>query len=112
MGNGTFEISILPSPAQFSPSYGLLVDDFDKDGNLDILTGGNLYGVKPEVGRYDANYGLFLKGNGDNNFMAVTPKFSGFKTMDEVRDLVTIKVADKNLILVAKNNAKMQVFEY
>ena len=29
--------------AQFSPVYGILVDDFDKDGMKDILMGGNLY---------------------------------------------------------------------
>ena len=111
-GDGTFNISALPAPAQFSPSYGLLVDDFDKDGQLDVLLGGNLFGVKPEVGRYDANYGLFLKGKGDNNFSVKFPKTSGFKTIGEVRDLMSLKVGDKNLILVAKNNAKMQVFEF
>ncbi len=111
-GDGTFEMSMLPSLAQFSPSYGLLIDDFDRDGNLDVLLGGNLYGVKPEVGRYDANDGLFLKGNGDNSFEPIIPKYSGFKTLDEVRDLMTIEVAGKNLVIVAKNNAKMQVFEF
>jgi hypothetical protein len=111
-GNGTFEISTLPAPAQFSPVFGLLIRDFDKDGHLDILMGGNLYGVKPEVGRYDANYGLFLKGHGDNSFIPEFPKTSGFKTIGEVRDLTTVKVGNKDLIFVAKNNTKMQVFEF
>ena len=111
-GNGTFEINTLPAPAQFSPNYGLLVEDFDQDGHLDVLLGGNLHGVKPEVGRYDASYGLFLKGKGDNNFVPHFPKTSGFKTMGEVRDLITINVAEKRLVLAAKNNEKMQVFEF
>ena len=110
-GDGTFTLKELPKAAQLSPTYGLLVKDMDKDGNLDILLGGNLYGVKPEVGRYDANYGLWLKGKGDGTFTEVLAKDSGFATMGQVRDIETIKVGDKELILVAKNNEQMQVFE-
>jgi len=110
-GDGTFTLKALPKAAQLSPTYGLLVQDVDKDGNLDILLGGNLYGVKPEVGRYDANYGLWLKGNGDGTFEEVLAKDSGFSTMGQVRDIETIKVGEKELILVAKNNEQMQIFE-
>lgn len=111
-GNGTFDLTPLPSPAQFSPNYGILLQDFDRDGNLDILLGGNLYGVKPEVGRYDANYGLFLKGKGDNTFLPEFSKESGFRTIGEVRDLTLVKAGNRDLILVAKNNDEMQVFEF
>ncbi len=52
----------LPLEAQFSPVYAAEAGDFNDDGNLDILLGGNLYNVKPEVGRYDASYGSFLSG--------------------------------------------------
>ena len=110
-GNGKFEQKILPKAAQFSPTYGLLVKDFDKDGHLDILMGGNLYGVKPEVGRYDANYGLLLKGNGDATFEPVMSKNSGFFVKGQVRDLETVNVGGKELVLVAKNDEAMQVFE-
>ena len=110
-GDGTFAVKSLPKAAQFSPTYGIHVDDFDKDGALDILLGGNLYGVKPEVGRYDANYGLWLKGNGDGTFKEVFSKDSGFATKGQVRDIESIEVNGKELILVAKNNEQMQVFE-
>jgi len=40
------------------------VDDYDGDGNLDILMNGNDYGTEVSVGRYDALNGLLLKGNG------------------------------------------------
>ncbi len=110
-GKGKFEIRPLPKIAQFAPTYGLLVKDFDGDGNLDILTGGNLFGVKPEVGRYDANYGLLLSGTGDGSFKPVLSKESGFFVKGQVRDLVDIKVGNKELILVGKNDEQMQVFE-
>jgi hypothetical protein len=39
-GKGTFAIKPLPAEAQFSPMYGIAADDFDKDGNIDIMMGG------------------------------------------------------------------------
>ncbi len=111
-GDGTFDLKALPKMAQFSPTYGLLVEDVDQDGILDILVGGNLYGVKPEVGRYDANYGLFLKGRGDGTFESIPSKDSGLYLKGQVRDMETIEVNGKPLLLVAKNNERMQVFEF
>ena len=111
-GDGTFDIKELPVEAQFSPTFGLFVEDFDRDGKLDILLGGNIYGVKPEVGRYDANYGLLLKGNGDNSFQAILASVSGFSVKGQLRDMVAIEANGKKLLLVAKNNEKMQVFEF
>ena len=43
--------------------YGLLADDVDGDGTLDLLLGGNFYGFKPEIGRAAASYALLLRGD-------------------------------------------------
>ncbi|MEM1122598.1 MAG: FG-GAP-like repeat-containing protein, partial [Bacteroidota bacterium] len=110
-GDGTFTQKALPKLAQLSPTYGLLVKDFDKDGQLDILMGGNLHGVKPEVGRYDANYGLWLKGNGDGTFVPKTSKESGFLVKGQIRDLTSLEIGDKEWVVVAKNNEKAEIFE-
>ena len=40
-----------------------LADDFDGDGRMDLLLGGNFHGVPPILGRYDASYGLLLRGS-------------------------------------------------
>ncbi|MCB0853307.1 MAG: VCBS repeat-containing protein, partial [Bacteroidetes bacterium] len=111
-GKGKFEIKPLPLEAQFSPVYGINVEDFNHDGKLDILMGGNFHRAKPEVGIYDANYGLFLQGKGDGSFRILTPYESGFFTVGEVRDLVTIKGNGKDYVLVGKNDDKLQIFEY
>jgi len=111
-GDGTFHLHNLPLPAQFSPTYGILIDDFNKDGNEDVLLAGNLFGVKPEVGRYDASYGLFLRGNGDGSFQPELSRSSGFRIDGEVRDLASVKAGNRNFVLVARNNEKMLVFEY
>lgn len=103
-GNGKFSIQALPVEAQFSPVYAILADDIDKDGNIDLLLGGNQYRVKPEVGRYDASYGTFLRGDGKGKFIAVPNKDCGLMIDGEVRDIKRIKVGNDNLILVARNN--------
>lgn len=53
-GNLDFTIQELPVEAQMSTVYAITAHDFDSDGDLDLVLGGNLYGVKPEIGRYDA----------------------------------------------------------
>jgi hypothetical protein len=103
-GKGNFTIEPLPIEAQLSPTYAILADDMDKDGNLDLLLGGNLYRVKPEVGRYDASYGVFLKGNGKGKFSTVLNRDCGLMIDGEIRDIKRIKVGKDNLILVARNN--------
>jgi hypothetical protein len=103
-GKGNFKIEPLPIEAQFSPVFAILVDDLDKDGDIDLLLGGNLYRVKPEVGRYDASYGTFLKGDGRGNFKIVLNRDCGLMIDGEVRDIKRIKVGKDNLIIVARNN--------
>ncbi len=110
-GNG-FEVVPLPGEAQLSPIYGILVDDFDDDGNQDVLLGGNFHNSKPEVGRYDADYGLLLKGDGKGQFDVVKSKDSGFRYDGQVRDLEVVDFGPGKLVLAAKNNGKLQVFKY
>ena len=52
-----------------------LRSDFDQDGDLDLIMGGNLHRVKPEVGRYDASYGNVLENDGKGNYTDKTLEF-------------------------------------
>lgn len=110
-GDGTFTVAQLPLAAQFSPVYALTLRDLDQDGNIDILLGGNLHEAKPEVGRYDANHGVFLHGNGDGTFAAVLNKTVGLHVDGQVRDIASLKMADREVLLIVKNNAKVQILE-
>ena len=103
-GKGKFTFKALPVQAQFSTMYAIEVFDVDEDGIQDILLGGNLYRVKPEVGRYDASFGLFLKGDGKGEFKAMTSQNSGLSIDGEVRDFTTINIAGVKLLLVARNS--------
>jgi hypothetical protein len=110
-GKGKFEMRDLPIEAQFSPMFGLCTGDFDGDGNEDVLMGGNFYKVKPEIGRYDASYGVFLKGDGKGNFVSIKPKESGFYVDGEVRDIKKIVIGKSSYILVARNDDTLLVFK-
>jgi hypothetical protein len=111
-GNGNFELVPLPREAQFSPVYASLADDFDGDGNMDILLGGNLYRAKPETGIYDGSYGILLLGDGKNNFAPYSTVNSGFFVKGEIRDLEIIRSDVSSFLLVGRNNDSLMVFEY
>jgi len=108
----SFQLQALPIEAQYAPVYAILVDDFDLDGNEDILLGGNLHKTKPEIGRYDASYGLYLKGDGQNNFTVVSAKESGIKLSGEIRDIQKVKTRNGNLVMILKNNEQMESYTY
>ena len=57
-GNGEFVLHSLPVEAQFSYIFGMLAEDFDDDGNQDVLLAGNFYVPEVETGRADASIGL------------------------------------------------------
>jgi hypothetical protein len=64
-------------PCQFAPVNSIICSDLDSDGTTDLLLAGNEYQTEVRNGRYDASYGLFLKGNGQH-FTPVGPAESGF----------------------------------
>ncbi|MGB4397945.1 MAG: VCBS repeat-containing protein [Daejeonella sp.] len=110
-GNKQFNIKNLPEEAQVSKIFSFSTNDVDGDGAIDILLGGNFYGVSTYQGRYDASYGLILKGNGKGAFKPVLPTLSGFLLNGEVRDIKSLKTAGGEIFLVATNNAPLQVFK-
>ncbi len=112
LGNNQFKLSPLPHVTQFSPIYGILPGDFNKDGNLDILMGGNFFGTRVKYGRYDANKGTYLLGDGNGKFTPVNNINSGLSVDGEVRDIMLLEQADKSQLLVfVKNNMALQVYK-
>lgn len=110
-GKGKFSFKRLPVEAQFSTMYAVEILDFDNDGNQDIILGGNLYKVKPEAGRYDASYGILLKGDGNGNFKSVSSTESGLALDGEVRDFTFITVNGQKVLMVARNNDSILFFK-
>ena len=111
LGDNRFKITPLPTPAQFSPIYGIIVQDFNGVGNLDIILAGNFFGTRVKYGRYDANKGLLLSGNGKGGFEPISTKESGLNIDGEVRDITSIKLADgQQLILFARNDQSVKEY--
>jgi hypothetical protein len=112
-GNGTFTMKSLPIYAQMSPVYGTLADDFDGDGNDDILLVGNTYATEVNSGREDAGNGLMLKGDGKGNFLPVPLLQSGWNVPNDAKALARIYLPSSHqwLLAVSNNDSRMQAFE-
>lgn len=111
--NGKWNFSWEPFPvqAQFSPVHAIETADINGDGNIDILLAGNFFDVLPELGRYDASYGVVLQGKGKGEFDVVPTKRSGFFMRGQVRKMKLIKLGGREAVIVAKNGDSAQVFQ-
>ncbi|MHA6246762.1 VCBS repeat-containing protein [Pontibacter sp. CAU 1760] len=111
LGKGKFKIHALPMQAQVAPVYGITVNDYNGDGNLDLLLTGNSYATEVVVGRYDAFTGLYLQGNGKGQFIPVRPAQSGFLVDSDAKGMAELKGANgKPLVLVASHNDSLRVY--
>ena len=108
-GNGTFTLKPLPAEAQFAPIYASVAGDFDGGGKVDLVVGGNLWDVTPELGRYDASYGLMLRGDGQGDFTAIEMQQSGLSIDGQVRDMKLVRDARGPVIAVARNNDRLMM---
>jgi len=111
-GNGFTNLE-LPIEAQFSNVFAIEIDDFNDDGLKDIILGGNLYNVKPEVGRYDANYGQILLGSKELKFKVAPHKKSGLLFKGQVRDFSTFKnLMGDDYLIVLNNSDSLQSYSF
>ena len=111
-GKGKFDLIPLPFSTQTSQLDGMVVDDFDGDGNLDIAISGNDYGTEVSTGRYDAFNGLLLKGDGKGGFGAKSILESGIYIPGDGKALVKLRSAKGGYLLAASQNRDaLKVFE-
>ena len=111
-GKGGFTKAKLPFWAQVSPIMTMLVNDFDEDGFEDVLIAGNYHSVEVERGKYTAQKGLLLKGDGIGGFEQILPESSGFLVDGECRNLQLIDDKDGNYAVVAAfNSDSLKVFQ-
>jgi enediyne biosynthesis protein E4 len=109
-GKGHYTLAPLPAEAQLAPVYAVAAEDYTGDGRVDLVLGGNFWGVTPARGRYDASYGLLLRGDGNGAFAPVDMAESGLVLRGEVRDLATLRAANgETLTIAARNDSTVQV---
>lgn len=102
-----FKKAILPIDVQFSTTNAIIIDDYNNDSFKDVLIGGNLYRVKPEMGKYDAQYGLVLLGDKDGKFKKMNSIESGINFVGQVREFLSID----NYLFVLNNDEKIQTYQ-
>lgn len=109
----SFEAFALPIEAQFAPSFGVGVVDFDGDGNEDIFLAQNFFASQIETPRIDAGRGLILKGDGNGGFVAVPGQESGIKVYGDSRGSAFSDFDNDGRVdlVVTQNGAQTKLFQ-
>ena len=106
-----FEVKVLPQQAQFSPIYAMGLLDYNGDGNMDLIAGGNQSAIRIRMGVVDANFGQLFEGDGKGNFRYVPQPMSGFKITGDTKSLQVIKLKDETFVLVGVNNEGIKAYK-
>jgi hypothetical protein len=113
LGDGTFKVRSLPVEVQFAPVFGMLADDYDHDGHLDLLLTGNSYSFNVEDGQFDAFTGLLVRGDGRRGFSAVPARETGFFVDGDAKAMTVLSMPKgSDMILVAQNSGELKAFKY
>ena len=111
-GGGKFTLIPLPLMAQLSTLNGMIADDFDGDGNLDVAINTNDFGTDLTSGRYDALNGLLLKGDGKGGFTPQSILESGIFIPGDGKALIKLRGKNgKYLLAASQNRGPLKVFE-
>lgn len=106
--DGKFIIHKLPNEAQVSSVNQILINDYNKDGNLDAVLVGNLHVSEIETTRNDASVGQLMLGDGSGNFDVISATESGLFIPGDVKDAGVVSINDSNYIIAVKNEDFVQ----
>ncbi|GAB3953621.1 VCBS repeat-containing protein [Spirosoma harenae] len=110
VGGGEFKGHPLPQETQFAPVYGILVDDFNRDGHKDALLVGNSYASETIGGWQDASKGTLLLGDGHGQF--VVNNNSGLTIDREAKSVVQFLRKDgTGWFVIGNNGSPLQLFK-
>lgn len=104
---GRLKQAALPLQAQYSPVFTITTLDYDHDGKDDLLLCGNINKARIRFGKYDANYGVLLKGNGKGNYQYISQQQSGFNIRGDVRSVLQLN----NVLLFALDKGKLKAYK-
>ncbi len=97
----------LPKEVQFSPVHCIRSLDYDQDGNLDLLVMGNDQFMRLRLGKFDANYGILLRGDGNGQFEYIPQFRSGLQIRGDVRAALLLS----EMLLVGVNEKEIKAYK-
>lgn len=89
-GGHALVMQAIPIQAQYAPVCAIEVLDANGDGHPDLLLCGNNSHAKLRLGKFDANYGVLLTGDGTGNFQYLPQTASGLKLKGDVRAILSL----------------------
>jgi hypothetical protein len=101
-----FALHELPVEAQFSPVYAITSMDVNKDGKKDLILAGNNSWTRIRYGRYNANHGTVLIGDGHGNFKYLPQPQSGISVRGDVKSMAQIN----NELIFGINNQPAKAY--
>lgn len=104
---GVLKEAPLPIAAQFSPIFAIAALDYNKDGAVDLILGGNITQARLRFGKYDAVHGLLLKGDGKGGFTSLSQRESGFRLLGDVRSILQLD----NQLFFGMNQAPVRAYK-
>ena len=103
---------VLTQTTQFSTINSIKSIDNNGDEYPDLLVAENIFQAEVEVPRSDAYLGLVLIG-GEDGFHAVPSGESGLFYRDDIKDMVSIRLADNSsAFLFGANDGKLRLLKF
>jgi len=108
--NRDFDLKPLSHQVQRNSVNTGILEDFNDDGNLDLLLFGGTDHLKPQFSKQDAGFGEYLIGDGIGDFKWQSYDISGFKVRGVVKKALKVKTKEGSLILLGKNNESPELY--
>ena len=108
-GNG-FQVRSLPRLAQSFPVYSILPIDLNKDGNMDLILGGNQSHTRIRIGLMDAGLGLVLIGDGKGDFSPLSPSESGLAIKGDIKSILPVYTKSGIQLLFGINQKPLESY--
>ncbi|MEQ8474165.1 MAG: VCBS repeat-containing protein [Marinoscillum sp.] len=114
INNGSFNFTFVAFPrfAQISPIFAIQSFDFNQDGQLDLLIGGNRTWANTYFGASDASYGMILINTGNGIFEVMSPSKSGLKVEGDVRSIKHFSFSGSDYFIFGVNDDRVRTYTF
>lgn len=111
--DGNLKIKKLPNEAQFSTVNGIISEDFNGDGKVDLLIAGNKFEAEVETTRADSSPGTLFLQNEEREWEPLPISKSGFFVPYNVKTLQRIGLGNQDDIgiLVGVNDGTLRLYQ-